>query len=121
MFKYYTSYFLVGMGLCHLLCCGIPIILGVLSIFSNTLLFEASNLNTEFLEIGEKYLFTITSIVFLSYISYEIYNKINLSKKLSCCVELECESTKKTTRWNIYVSLILYFINTLIFLSEKIA
>ena len=121
MLRYYTSFFLVASGLCHLLCCGIPIILSISSIFSNLIIFEAFYLNIELLEIGEKYLFTITTIIFLSLIAYEIYNKIKFSKGGSNCAEQECDSTKKRTKLNIYVSVVLYFFNSLIFLSENIA
>lgn len=121
MLKYYTSYFLVASGLCHLLCCGIPIILGISNIFSNSLLFQNFYFNIEFLEIGEKYLFTITTIIFLSLISYEIHKKIKFSKEESRCADQKCNSTDKKIRLNIYISVVLYFINSLFFLSENIA
>ena len=61
MFKFYSSYALLASNLTHLLCCGIPLLIGMSSIFTNVLLLESQNFNLEALEAFEIYLFVISS------------------------------------------------------------
>ena len=119
MFKYYSSYILVLGGFTHLLCCGIPVFLGLSSIFTNLIYIEFTFLNFELLEIAENYLFTLTSLIFFMLISQEFYNrKIKCANDDDCCSQKECDSTKKRIKFNLIVSLIFYFFN--IFFFNKI-
>ena len=40
MFRFYSSYALLFSGLTHLLCCGVPIFLGTISVFTNVVFFD---------------------------------------------------------------------------------
>ena len=122
MFKYYSSYFLVLGGLTHLLCCGIPILIGLSSIFTNLIFIEFTFFNFEILETAEKYLFALTSLIFLLLILQELYNgKIKCVIDDDCCSEKECDSTKNKIKFNHIFSSFLYVTNGFIFLSEKIS
>ena len=50
-------------------------------------------------------------------ISVEFYNKKIKSVDDKCC-EDQCDSTKKTIRFNFILSILLYFVNGVFFLSE---
>ena len=120
MFKYYSSYLLVLGGLTHLVCCGVPIFLGLSSVFTNLILFEFTFLNFELLETAEKYLFALTSLIFLLLILQELYNrKIKCVNDDDCCSEKECDSTKNKIKFNLIFSSVLYVTNSFIFLSER--
>ena len=107
--------------LTHLLCCGIPFLIGLGSIFSNLILLESFALNFEFLETAELFLFALTSFIFLLIISLEVYNrKIKCVEAADCCTEDECDATKKKIKLNIVLSSILYLVNTSLLLSETI-
>jgi len=120
LFKYYTSYALVLTGLTHLICCGFPFILSISSVFTNLFVFQSLALSFV-LEVFESYLFIFTTLIFLTLISIEIYNKkIKCTKDNKCCVEEQCDLTKKKIKFNIIFSTILYVFNSYIFLSEII-
>ena len=120
MLKYYTSYALVLTGFTHLICCGFPFFLSLSSLFSNFVFFESSFLDFELLEVAEVYLFAFASITFLMLISVEFYNKKIKCVDDKCCIEDQCDSTKKTIRFNFILSILLYFVNGVFFLSEII-
>ena len=121
MFKYYSSYALVFSNLTHLLCCGIPLLIGISSIFTNIVYLEYITLNIELLESAEVYLFTLTTLIFLLLISLEIYNKkIKCADENQCCEVDKCDSTKRKIKFNIILSCILYTFNTSVLLSEII-
>ena len=121
MFKFYSSYALLASNLTHLLCCGIPLFIGMSSIFTNVLLLESQNFNLEALEAFEIYLFVISSSILLMLVLQEIYNrKIKCSDDIDCCEAKECESTKNKIKINIIFSLVLYIFNSTLFLYEII-
>ncbi len=121
MFKYYSSYALVLGGVTHLICCGIPFVLSLTSLSTNIFYFESNVLNLDSLEIAENFLFCLTSTIFLMLISLEIYNKkIKCAKDEECCSEQQCDSTKKTIKFNIFFSSSLYLVNSYFYLSEII-
>ena len=121
MFRFYSSYALLFSGLTHLFCCGIPILLGTITVLTNVIFFESVATNFSFLESLEGYLFALTTLMFLSLISFEIYNKkIKCSELEDCCSEDECDDTKRRIKTNIIISSILYVFNSSIFLSETI-
>lgn len=121
MFRYYSSYILILSCFTHLLCCGIPILLGLSSLFSSLFYFELAFLDFELLEIFENYLFALTSLIFLMFICLEIYNKkIKPFIDNDCCQVEEDDSIKKTIRFNVIFSSILYIFNSFLFVSEKI-
>ena len=120
MFKYYSSYVLVFSSFSHLICCGLPIFLSFNTLFANLLLFESVAMGFELFESVEIYLYAFTSVVFLSLICFEIYNKkFKCAEVDKCCTEEQCDSTTKSTRFNIILSIIFYSINTFIFLQEN--
>ena len=53
MFKFYSSYALLYTGITHLLCCGVPIFIGITSVLSNLVFFEMILHRLEFLEFFE--------------------------------------------------------------------
>ena len=60
------------------------------------LFFESVVINLSILESLEGYLFALTTLMFLSLISFEIYNKkIKCSQLEDCCDEDECDDTKE--------------------------
>ena len=120
MFKYYSSYTLLWIGLTHLLCCGLPLTLSFTSLSSNALFLESLLLNSELLEAAEPYLFAITTLIFLLIISFEIYNKKIKYQDDECCTEQECSTTNKKIKNNLILASILYTLNSSIFLSEVI-
>ena len=120
MFKYYTSYALVLSGFTHLICCGLPFFLSLGSLFSNLIIYESSLLDFELLEVVEVFLFAFTTIIFLTLVSVEVYNNKIKCADDECCVEEECDSTKKVIRFNIILSTVLYVFNSSVFLSEII-
>ena len=121
MFRFYSSYALVITGFTHLLCCGIPLLLGLSFISTNIFHFQSNVLDFEFLEIFEVYLITLTSIVFLLLISLEVYDKkIKCVKDDDCCTEEQCDTKKNTIRFNIFLSSFLYIVNLSFFIVEKI-
>ncbi len=121
MFRFYSSYALLFSGLTHLFCCGIPILLGTITVLTNVVFFESIATNFSILESLEGYLFALTTLMFLSLISFEIYNKkIKCSELEDCCSEDECDDTKRRIKTNILISSILYVFNSSIFLSETI-
>ena len=121
MLKYYTSYALVFTGFTHLICCGLPFFLSFSSLLSNLVIYEATFfLDFELLEVAEVYLFIFTSIIFLMLIAVEFYNKKIKCADDKCCLEEQCDSTKKAIRFNFILSISLYFVNSIFFLSEII-
>ena len=120
MFKYYSSYTLLWIGLTHLLCCGLPLTLSFVSLSSNALFLDSLLLNTELLEAAEPYLFAITTLIFLLIISFEIYNKKIKYQGDECCTEQECSTTNKKIKINLILASVLYALNSSIFLSEVI-
>ena len=121
MFRFYSSYALLFSGLTHLFCCGVPILLGTLSVLTNVVFFESVVTNLSILESLEGYLFALTTLMFLSLISFEIYNKkIKCSELADCCDEDECDDTKRRIKTNILIASCLYVLNSSIFLSETI-
>ncbi len=119
MFKYYSSYALVITTFTHLICCGFPLVLGLSSILTNLSLLESLVLNFELLERFEIYLFSLTSVIFLSFLSLEIYNKkIKCADVEDCCSETECDSQKKKIKFNLILSGVFYVISSSLFLSE---
>ena len=119
MFKYYSSYILVLSSFSHFICCGLPFLFSLNSLFVNVLLFESIALGFELFESVEIYLYAFTSIVFFSLISFEVYNKkFKCSEVDDCCTEKQCDSKTKSVKFNIILSTILYTINTFIFLQE---
>jgi hypothetical protein len=118
MFKYYSSYVLVFTGFTHALCCGIPLLIGLSSIFSNVLVFKMFAFDFELLESLEIYLFTFSTLLILMLVSMEVYNrKINCSEE-ECCDEEQCDSTQKKIRFNFIFSSILYLFNGSILASD---
>ena len=121
MIRFYTSYALVVSGLCHLICCGVPLFLSFNVIFNNLILIDIFTLDSELFEALEKYLFIFTTSLFFFLIFFEIYNRrIKCSDLDSCCEEKDCDSNKKRIKLNILISSVLYIFNTMIFLSENI-
>ena len=121
MFRFYSSYALLLSGLTHSLCCGVPILLATMSVFTNIVFFESVFTNLSILESLEGYLFAFTTLMFLLLISFEIYNKkIKCSELEECCDEKECDDTKRRTKTNILIASCLYVLNSSIFLSETI-
>ena len=120
MFKYYSSHTLLWIGLTHLLCCGLPLILSFASLSSNALFLDSVFLNSELLEVAEPYLFAITTLIFLLIISFEFYDKKIKCQDNECCTEQECSSTQKKIKSNFIIATILYTLNSSIFLSEII-
>ena len=121
MFRFYSSYALLFSGLTHLFCCGIPILLGTITVITNVVFFESVATNFSILESLEGYLFALTTLMFLSLISFEIYNKkIKCSQLEDCCDEDECDDTKRRIKTNILIASFLYVLNSSIFLSETI-
>ncbi len=120
MFKYYSSYILLLSGFTHLICCGIPFFLGLSSFFTNLFFYNSLNLDSYLFETAEIYLFSLTTLLFLILISLEIYNKKIKCVDDACCTEQECSSTKKIVKFNITFSIVLYVVNSFVFLSEII-
>ena len=121
MLKYYSSYLLVLGGLAHLLCCGIPFVLGISAVFSNLVASNTFIFDLEFLESSENYLFAFTTLLLLIVASSEIYNKkIKLNDENDCCTVPEYQSKQKKIMFNIYFAFFLYVINFSLFISEKI-
>ena len=119
MFKFYSSYALLFSGLTHLLCCGVPFLLGIISVLTNIVFFESVVANLSILESFEGFLFALTTLMFLSLISFEIYNKkIKCSELADCCDEDECDDTKRRIKTNIVIASFLYVLNSSVFLSE---
>ena len=84
------------------------------------MLFEFTFLNFELLETAEKYLFALTSLIFLLLILQELYNrKIKRVNDDDCCSKKECDSTKNKIKFNLIFSSFLYVTNSFIFLSER--
>ena len=120
MFKYYSSYALLWMGLTHLLCCGLPLILSIVSLSTNIVSMDTFFFDSELLGLAEPYFFTITTLIFLFIISLEIYNKKIKCQDDECCIEEECNFSKNKIKLNLILSGLLYLINSSIFLSEKL-
>ena len=119
MFKYYSSYVLVFTGFTHALCCGLPLLLGLGSIFSNFVVFKSFAFNFELLESLEIYFFSFSTLLILMLVSLEVYNrKIKCSEEEECCDEEQCDSTKKKIKFNFVFSTILYLFNGSILFSE---
>ncbi len=120
MFKYYSSYTLLWIGLTHLLCCGLPLTLSFvsLSLSSNALFLDSLLLNSELFEAAEPYLFAITTLIFLLIITFEIYNKKIKCQDDEFSTEQKCSTTNKKIKTNLILASILYTLNISIFLSE---
>lgn len=120
MLKYYSSYILVYSGFTHLLCCGIPFFLSFNALLANTFFYESIVFNLELFESAEIYLLVFTSIIFIILITSEIINKkLRCSRDDDCCEKLQCDSTKKSIKFNIILSSALYLINLFLFAKES--
>ena len=119
MFKYYSSYALLWIGLTHLLCCALPLIFSIVSLSTNIVLIDTFFFDSELLELAEPYFFTITTLIFLFIISLEIFNKKIKCQDEECCIEEECDYSKNKIKLNLILSSLLYLINSSVFLSEK--
>ena len=75
MFRYYSSYALVYSNFTHLLCCGIPTIIGLSSLLTSFSFFETLTDKLEIFESYEVYLFALTTLIFMMFISAEIYKR----------------------------------------------
>ena len=120
MFKYYSSYVLFYFTLTHFLCCGIPVLLGIMSVFTSLLIFESLVVNFEFLEAFDIYLFALTSFLFLLIICFEVYKKkIKKKSESNYNGTQNLNLTRRKTRLNIIASLIIYVFNASVFFSER--
>ena len=118
MFKYYSSYVLVFTGFTHALCCGIPLLLGLGSIFSNFVVFKSFAFNFELLESLEIYFFTFSTLLILMLVSLEVYNrKIKCSEEENAVMRSNVIQQKKI-KFNLVFSTILYLFNGSILFSE---
>jgi len=108
------------MGFTHLLCCGLPLMLSIVSLSTNVVFMDTFFFNSELLELAEPYFFAITTLIFLFVISLEIYNKKIRCQDDECCTEKECKFNKNKIKLNFILSGLLYLINSSIFLSEKL-
>ncbi len=111
---------MLWIGLTHLLCCGLPLTLSFASLSTNALFLDSILLNSELLEAAEPYFFAITTFIFLSIISFEIYNKKIKYQDDECCTKQECSKTNKKVKNNLILASVLYTLNGSIFLSEVI-
>ncbi len=117
--RFISSYFLLIGCFCHLLCCGVPFTLSILSISVNAGLpsFLYSNLPIEKIE---PVLIIFSTIILLMLILSEIH-----TKKIDCsnednCINETCDSKKKKITINLYLSSILYFFNLIFFSLERL-
>ena len=85
MYRYYSSYAFLYSCIAHLVCCGFPFLLSFSALFTNTIFFETSEANLNFLETFEIYLFILTSFLFLIFLSFEVYNY-----RSKCLIENDC-------------------------------
>lgn len=115
MVKFYSSYFLVLSGLTHFICCGIPFFLSLSAVFANISFFY---LDLSWFEPIENYLFITSFIVLSVLVSSEIYNWRKSSTEKNCCTKSQYDSKESSIRYNIYFSLVLFFFNSIAFLSE---
>tara|TARA_X000000950_G_scaffold263811_1_gene336440 strand:+ start:27532 stop:27807 length:276 start_codon:yes stop_codon:yes gene_type:complete len=89
-------------------------------VFTSLLIFESLVVNFEFLEAFDIYFFTLTSLLFLLIICFEVYKK-----KLKTKVEIDNSDiqklnlTRRKARLNIIASSIIYVFNASIFFSER--
>ena len=120
--KYYSSNALILFTFCHSLCCGIPLLLGTSSIFTNIILFETLSSNEEFFETIEIYLFFITTFIFLLLISLKLLSKIKKNEEddCECCEEDKNNIINKKIKFNITIASLVYILNSSILLSEFI-
>ena len=119
MFKYYSSYALVFSNFTHLLCCGLPTIIGLSSLLTNFMFIEVFISNIEAFEVFEVYFFCLTTFIFAVFISIEVYNKkVRCVSDDVCCTKYECDSSKNKIKFNLIISSILYTVNSFFFLSE---
>jgi len=120
MFKYYSSYILFYFTLTHFLCCGIPVLLGMMSVFTSLLIFESLVVNFEFLEAFDIYFFALTSLLFLLIICFEVYKKkIKTKAESDYNGTQNLNLTRRKTRLNIIASSIIYVFNASVFFSER--
>ncbi|MFL2661795.1 MAG: hypothetical protein ACJ0G4_07660 [Alphaproteobacteria bacterium] len=121
MFRYYSSYALVYSNFTHLLCCGIPTIIGLSSLLTSFSFFETLTDKLEIFESYEVYLFALTTLIFMMFISAEIYkrrtNCTNEDEDI-CCSKYECNSSNKKIKLNMFLASFLYAVNGAFFLSE---
>lgn len=119
MLKYYSSRIFLFTNLSHFFCCGIPFLLSVNFLFSNIFI-ELKILDLHWLETTENLLFILSTLILLSIIIIEIFNRKTKSSGENCCTDEE--NITKERRINLYIifSSMLYFINCFIFLSERI-
>ena len=121
MFKYYSSYALLCSCLTHLLCCGIPALIGFSSLLTNLIFFESMIVKLELFEAFEVYFFAFTTSIFIAFISFEIYNrKIRCHSNDTCCTKYECDLSRKKIKFNMIIASFLYLINSSFFLYEII-
>ncbi len=121
MLKYYSSYALVYSNLTHLLCCGLPAIIGLSSLLTNFIFVKGFISSIEALEEFEVYFFSLTTLIFIVFVSIEVFNrKIRCVSDDPCCTKYECDSSKNKIKLNLKISSILYLVNCIFFLSESI-
>lgn len=121
MIRFYSSYFLVFTCFTHSFCCGLPLLLGISSFSTNFLFFASEFFEIELLETIELVLFSIASIILISLVSFEVNNfKTKKIEEENCCDNNYNASSRKKVKKNIVISAILYVVNIVFLLSERV-
>ena len=120
MIKYISSYFLLLTCSAHLFCCGIPFILSITSLTSSLGFTSFFFIDVEWFEKFETYSLIFTLII----LSFFIISEVN-SRKLNCikdgnCDHPPCDKKKRLIRFNLFLSIIIFSFNSLVFLLEKL-
>ena len=120
MIRYISSYFLLLTCSAHLFCCGIPFILSITSLTSSLGLTSLFYIDLQWFEKFETFSIIFTLIILLLFIVAEIN-----SRKLDCtkdgnCDHPPCDDKKRLIRFNLFLSIIIFSFNSLVFLLEKL-
>lgn len=121
MIRFYSSYILVFTTLTHFFCCGVPLLLGISAISTNYLFLGSGFLEFQLFEAIELFMYSFASIILITLVSFEFhnYNKKKFETE-NCCEENINGLSRKTVKKNIIISGVLYIVNSVFLLSEKI-
>ena len=120
MLKYISSYFLVLGCVTHLLCCGVPFFLSLITLFSSLGLSSIYFFDISWFETIEPFLLILTTLMIIFFIFTEFnFRKLDCVKKGECD-ESPCHPKKKIINLNLNISLVIYFINLVVFSMEAL-
>ena len=118
--RYISSYFVIFCCSLHFFCCGLPFFLSISSISSAFGLTSLLFVNLELFEKFDTFIYFMSLIILFLFLAFELNSRKLDCSKDSSCDHPPCDKKKNIINLNLYFSLFLFTINSMVFLSERL-